>query len=192
MEQLDIFQQIQTYLDLMSGAERFQSLAYIAAALLFILALAGLSQQKSARNGNLAGIVGMTVVLIATIVVVAIASIIPNLGSLSGFDVLYALEAALEEGMSQAWITIGLILLALLVGAVIGILKAKRVKMTEMPELVALLHSFVGAAAVLVGIGSFLTAPGDGTYEGAFHMGGSGAGGLHRCSHLYRFDNRES
>lgn len=171
MEQLDIFQQIQTYLDLMSGAERFQSLAYIAAALLFILALAGLSQQKSARGGNLAGIVGMTAALIATIVVVAIASVIPNLGSLSGFDVLHALEAALEEGMSQAWITLGLILLALLVGAVIGILKAKRVKMTEMPELVALLHSFVGAAAVLVGIGSFLTAPGDGTYEGAFHMG---------------------
>ena len=171
MENLVIIQQIQAYFDLLSGAERFQALAYIAAALLFILALAGLSKQKSARNGNLAGIVGMTVALVATIVVVVIASVAPNLGSSSGFEALYALADALEEGTSRPWITIGLILLAILIGAVIGIFKAKRVKMTAMPELVALLHSFVGAAAVLVGISSFLTTPGDGTYEGAFHMG---------------------
>lgn len=171
MQISDVIQQIQTYLDVLSGAERFQALAYIVAALLFILALAGLSKQKSARSGNHAGIVGMTIALVATIIVVVIASIAPNLGSAGGFEALYTLASALEEGMPQAWITIGLILLALLIGAVIGIVKAKRVKMTEMPELVALLHSFVGAAAVLVGIGSFLTTPGDGTYDGAFHMG---------------------
>lgn len=174
MQISDAIQQIQTYLGVLSGAERFQALAYITAALLFILALAGLSKQRSARSGNLAGIVGMTIALVATIVVVVAASIAPNLGSTGGFEALYALANALEEGMSQAWITIGLILLALLIGAVIGIVKAKRVKMTEMPELVALLHSFVGAAAVLVGIGSFLTTPGDGTYDGAFHMGEAG------------------
>lgn len=64
-----------------------------------------------------------------------------------------------------------LILLALAVGALVGSFKALRVKMTGMPELVAMLHSFVGACAVLVGLGSFLAAPGDGTYENAFHMG---------------------
>lgn len=126
---------------------RSQSLAYIIAALLFILALAGLSKQKSAMRGNVLGIIGMVVALAIVVVATAV------------------------EGEQAPLTTIGLILVAVLIGAAVGVWKALRVQMTAMPELVALLHSFVGAAAVLVGINSFLMTPGDGTYDGAFHMG---------------------
>ncbi len=124
-----------------------QNLAYILAALLFVLALAGLSRQKTAASGNTAGIVGMIIALVVTIVVAVVAD---------------------EEGRM---ITLGLIIAAIVIGGAFGIYKAKTVKMTGMPQLVALLHSFVGAAAVLVGINSFLTDPGSGTYENAFHLG---------------------
>lgn len=126
---------------------RFQALAYILAALLFILALAGLSKQKSAKSGNLMGIFGMLVALVATIVV------------------------TLTNTQAGALFAIVLMVAAILVGAIIGIVKAVRVKMTGMPELVAQLHSFVGAAAVLVGFNSFFTTPGAESAENAFHMG---------------------
>lgn len=132
---------------ILDGLARFQSLAYILAALLFILALAGLSKQKSATLGNTSGIIGMVIALVATITIALVLSVAP---------------------MS---LTAGLMALAIVIGAAIGIFKALRVQMTGMPELVAMLHSFVGAAAVLVGINSFLADPGNGTYENAFHMG---------------------
>ncbi|WP_099132315.1 Re/Si-specific NAD(P)(+) transhydrogenase subunit beta [Xenorhabdus ehlersii] len=100
--------------------------AYIVAAILFIFSLAGLSRHESARRGNIFGIVGMAIALVATILG-------PDTGK------------------------IGWIILAMVIGAVIGIRLAKKVEMTEMPELVAILHSFVGLAAVLVGFNSFIT-----------------------------------
>ena len=100
-------------------------LAYLVAGLLFIASLAGLSKQSTARRGNLLGIVGMAIAVLATIVAPAV----------SGDTV---------------------ILVTLIVGGVIGALVAARVVMTDMPQLVAILHSFVGAAAVLVGFASFL------------------------------------
>ncbi|MGC9423687.1 MULTISPECIES: Re/Si-specific NAD(P)(+) transhydrogenase subunit beta [Vibrio] len=102
--------------------------AYIVAALFFILSLAGLSKQESARAGNYYGIAGMAIALFATI---------------------FSPDA---QGLS--WI-----LLAMVIGAGIGIHLAKKVEMTQMPELVAMLHSFVGMAAVLVGYNSLLDAP---------------------------------
>ncbi|PFG58177.1 NAD(P) transhydrogenase subunit beta [Vibrio sp. ES.051] len=102
--------------------------AYIVAALFFIMSLAGLSKQESARNGNYYGIAGMTIALIATI-----------------FS---------PEAQGFAWVII-----AMVIGGAIGIFYAKKVEMTEMPELVAILHSFVGLAAVLVGYNSYLDAP---------------------------------
>lgn len=126
---------------------RFQSLAYILAALLFILALAGLSKQKSARSGNKMGIAGMAVALIATFIV------------------------ALTQTEAGALLAIVFMVASILVGGIIGIIKAVRVKMTGMPELVAQLHSFVGLAAVLVGFNSFFATPGADTAENAFHMG---------------------
>lgn len=99
--------------------------AYIIAALFFILSLAGLSNQESARRGNLFGMVGMAIALIATI-----------------FS---------ENTEGVAWI-----LVAMILGAAIGIHRAKKVEMTEMPELIAILHSFVGLAAVFVGFNSYM------------------------------------
>lgn len=126
---------------------RFQSLAYIVAAILFILALAGLSRQTSAQRGNRLGMVGMALALLATIWVV-----VANAGDATAVAVI-------------------LIVLALVIGAGVGIPVAKRVEMTGMPELIALLHSFVGLAAVIVGYNSFIETPGEDSIFNAFHMG---------------------
>ena len=103
--------------------------AYVVAALLFILSLAGLSKQQTARRGNRFGIAGMVLALAATGLLV----------------VLGLLEQ--ENGL------LGLALLggAVVVGGAIGLWRAARVEMTGMPQLIALFHSFVGLAAVLVG-----------------------------------------
>ncbi|CAG75106.1 pyridine nucleotide transhydrogenase subunit-beta [Pectobacterium atrosepticum SCRI1043] len=99
--------------------------AYIVAAILFIFSLAGLSKHETSQQGNIFGISGMALALIATI-----------LGPDSG--------------------NVGWIIVAMAIGGSIGIYLARKVEMTEMPELVAILHSFVGMAAVLVGFNSFL------------------------------------
>jgi NAD(P) transhydrogenase subunit beta len=110
--------------------------AYIVAALLFILALAGLSKHESARMGNRYGIIGMTIALIITIIAAT-----------------WGVEGAGEANdRSGSGLTgLALIAVAMAIGAVIGIWRARRVEMTGMPELIAMLHSFVGLAAVLVG-----------------------------------------
>ncbi|MEM7357469.1 MAG: Re/Si-specific NAD(P)(+) transhydrogenase subunit beta [Pseudomonadota bacterium] len=98
--------------------------AYIAAAILFILSLSGLSHQESSRRGNWYGIIGMTIAIVATI-------LNPSVNS-------YAM-----------------LMVAMLIGGAIGARMAAKVEMTQMPELVAILHSFVGLAAVLVGFASY-------------------------------------
>ncbi len=133
--------------EVLDALERFQSLAYILAALLFILALASLSKQKTAQLGNKLGIVGMAIALVVTVVT----------------------AAAQDE--SAAVLAVVLMIVAIAVGACIGIWKAVKVQMTGMPELVAMLHSFVGAAAVLVGYNSFFMTPGANTADNAYHMG---------------------
>jgi NAD(P) transhydrogenase subunit beta len=107
--------------------------AYLVAALLFVLSLAGLSRHETAKSGNLYGIAGMALALVATV-------------ALAADD----LEAA----------AIVAILVAMAVGAAIGIWRARQVEMTGMPELIALLHSFVGLAAVLVGWNGYLSVEG--------------------------------
>ncbi|MEM9136418.1 MAG: Re/Si-specific NAD(P)(+) transhydrogenase subunit beta [Cyanobacteria bacterium P01_F01_bin.42] len=101
------------------------TIAYIAASALFILSLGGLSNQETARRGNLFGILGMVLALIAT--------------------------AANIDASSY-----GTLAAVVIPGAIIGAVLAARVAMTSMPELVAILHSFVGLAAVFVGFGNFL------------------------------------
>lgn len=105
----------------------FVSVAYVLASVLFILSLGGLSHQESARRGNLFGIAGIIIAVGATI-----AGVNMGIGSTST------------------------IILALVIGAVIGLFLANKVEMTQMPQLVALLHSFVGLAAVLVGFAGHL------------------------------------
>lgn len=99
--------------------------AYIAAGVLFILSLGGLSNQETARRGNLYGILGMAIALLATIL---------------GHEV---------TGYALIIVTMG-------IGGGIGVMVSRKVQMTQMPELVAILHSFVGMAAVLVGIAGYL------------------------------------
>ena len=111
--------------------------AYIVSALLFIMALAGLSKHESAKTGNAYGVTGMAIAIVATIYL--------------------ALKGASAEGALGVPAALGLIVVAMAIGAAIGIWRAKSVEMTGMPELIAILHSLVGAAAVLVGYNSFLT-----------------------------------
>lgn len=109
------------------------SSVYVAASILFILSLGGLSGQETARRGNLFGILGMALAIAVTVLT-------PNVGNY------------------------GLILILMVVGGGIGAIVATRVQMTAMPQLVALLHSLVGLAAVLVGIGTYIDA--DSNYVG--------------------------
>ncbi|HPU14258.1 MAG TPA: Re/Si-specific NAD(P)(+) transhydrogenase subunit beta [Aeromicrobium sp.] len=107
--------------------------AYIVAALLFVLSLAGLSKHETARKGVYYGISGMTLALVATVILVIDAS-----------------------NYYDDWVGFGLLLLAMVIGGSIGLWRAAKVEMTGMPELIALLHSFVGLAAVLVGWNGYL------------------------------------
>ena len=102
------------------------SAAYLVAAVLFIFSLAGLSKQETAQRGNVLGIIGMVIAIVATL--------------------------ASTQIDGNNWIVTG----AMAIGAAIGVRLALKVEMTEMPELVAILHSFVGMAAVLVGFSSTL------------------------------------
>lgn len=102
------------------------TMSYIGASILFILSLGGLSNQETARRGNYYGMVGMVIAILAT-----------------------ALSAAVTENYV-------VLMGALLVGGFIGSQAALRVQMTQMPELVAAMHSLVGMAAVLVGYANFL------------------------------------
>jgi NAD(P) transhydrogenase subunit beta len=106
-------------------SQNLLTVAYIAASALFILSLAGLSNQETARKGNIFGISGMLIAFVAT---------------------------ALSSNVT-AYGTLGAVIIP---GAIIGAIVASRVAMTSMPELVAILHSFVGMAAVLVGIANYL------------------------------------
>lgn len=104
------------------------SAAYIAAAILFILSLSGLSNQETSKRGNWYGIIGMALAIFATIMN-------PNVSSY------------------------GWLIVAAVIGGTIGARLAAKVEMTQMPELIAMLHSFVGMAAVLVGFSSYFDAP---------------------------------
>lgn len=103
----------------------FATTSYIVAIALFIMSLSGLSQHATSRRGNIYGMIGMLLALIATAFLIPVTGYVP-------------------------------LLAAIIPGGIIGSFLASRVAMTSMPELVAMLHSFVGAAAVLVGISNYL------------------------------------
>jgi len=101
------------------------TMSYIAATVLFILSLSGLSNQETARRGNYYGMLGMSIAILATV-------------------------------LSPAVTSYTILLVALLIGGAIGARAAIKVEMTQMPELVAIMHSLVGMAAVLVGFANFM------------------------------------
>ncbi|QKO23569.1 Re/Si-specific NAD(P)(+) transhydrogenase subunit beta [Rhodoferax sp. BAB1] len=108
-------------------SQSLATVAYLGAAILFILSLGGLSNPETSRRGNLFGMVGMALAVLATVF-----------------------------GPRVSAAGIPWIIAALLVGGSIGLYAAKVVKMTQMPELVALMHSLVGLAACLVGFASYV------------------------------------
>lgn len=108
-------------------SQSLATMAYLGAAILFILSLGGLSNPETSRRGNLFGMLGMAIAILATVVGPRVTT----------------------DGI--AWIVA-----ALVIGGGIGIYAAKVVKMTQMPELVALMHSLVGLAACLVGFASYV------------------------------------
>jgi NAD(P) transhydrogenase subunit beta len=114
------------------------TVSYLAATILFVLSLGGLSNPETSRRGNLYGMIGMAIAVLATV-----------LGP-------HVTKAA------YPWI-VG----AMLVGAVIGLYAARVVKMTQMPELVALMHSLVGLVAVLVGFANHIDPAASAGLQGA-------------------------
>ena len=109
-------------------SEGLVTVSYIGATILFILTLGGLSNQETARRGNLYGIIGMTLAIVATVFGPEVS------GTMS-----YILIAVMMG-----------------IGGAVGITLARKVEKTQMPELVAILHSLVGLAAVLVGYVNFM------------------------------------
>ena len=103
------------------------TVAYLGATILFILSLGGLSNPETSRRGNLYGIIGMTIAVLATVL-----------------------------GPRVAAVGIPWIVAAMVVGGAIGLYAARAVQMTQMPELVAIMHSLVGLAACLVGFASYV------------------------------------
>src|SRR3954465_11653746 len=114
------------------------TVSYLGAIILFILSLGGLSSPESSRRGNLYGMIGMAIAVISTI-----------------FG---------PQVTTQGY---GFILGALVVGAAVGLYAARVVKMTQMSELVALMHSLVGLAAVLIGYANYIDPAATGHLQGA-------------------------
>jgi NAD(P) transhydrogenase beta subunit len=148
--------------------------AYIIAALMFIRALAGLSQHETAKAGNNFGIAGMTVALLATV--------------------------ALAVDRNISGLGFALLLVTTVIGATIGLWRARVVEMTQMPELIALFHSFVGLAALMVGWNGYLSV--ENKLHGAEALSFKALGtlgihhaeGVHRCvhrrGHVHRLGDR--
>src|SRR6188472_2890036 len=112
--------------------------AYLAATILFILCLGGLSNQETSRRGNLYGTIGMAIAVLATVFGPAVTP--------AGYPYIVA---------------------GMVVGAAIGLYAARVVQMTQMPELVALMHSLVGLAAMLVGFANYIDPAATAHFKGA-------------------------
>ncbi len=121
----------------MEFSQGLVTVSYIGATILFILTLGGLSNQETARRGNLYGMTGMAIAILATVFGPEVTANVP--------------------------VIIG----TMLIGASVGLMLAKKVQMTEMPELVAILHSLVGMAAVLVGYANFMDPDAAANFNGA-------------------------
>ncbi|MXO63510.1 NAD(P)(+) transhydrogenase (Re/Si-specific) subunit beta [Qipengyuania oceanensis] len=154
------------------------ALAYLVSGVFFILALRGLSSPATSRTGNRFGMIGMAVAVVTTLVthfpwIRPDAAKCAQIRNVSSDGSTFAFDGPGPCGyMSYPdWFSAGEILIAIVIGAIIGITIARRIAMTAMPELVAAFHSLVGLAAVLVGWAAYLN-------PGAFGLlvdGGIGA-----------------
>jgi NAD(P) transhydrogenase subunit beta len=127
-----------------AAAPGWASLAYLIAGGLFILALRGLSSPVSSRRGNRYGMAGMAIAVVTTLIVHALGGDSETFGF-----ALFVDEEAVTTGLLEIAAAIG-------IGAAIGLVTARRIAMTDMPQLVAAFHSLVGMAAVLVAAAAYL------------------------------------
>ena len=132
-----------------TAGSSFAALAYLIAGVCFILALRGLSSPTSSQRGNRFGMIGMTIAVVTTLVThVPIDHLLVE-GSTAAYDYTAMLSRV-------DYLTVVELLAAIGIGAVIGIVTARRIAMTDMPQLVAAFHSLVGLAAVLVACAAYL------------------------------------
>jgi H+-translocating NAD(P) transhydrogenase subunit beta len=135
-------------------------LAYLVSGIFFILALRGLSSPSTSRRGNRFGMAGMLIAVVTTLVtqltdrhrIVGCGPKPPSTDALTQIG-----EECWAVQLSPSYDTLFLIIGAIGIGAVFGLTTAKRIKMTDMPQLVAAFHSLVGLAAVLVGVAAYLS-----------------------------------
>jgi NAD(P) transhydrogenase subunit beta len=125
------------------------ALAYLVAGVCFILALRGLSSPATSQRGNRYGIIGMTIAVVTTLITHA-----PRLAVLVHADLITGTVG--PAVFVPDYVTLAEILAAIAIGAAIGLTTARRIAMTDMPQLVAAFHSLVGLAAVLVAAAAFL------------------------------------
>ena len=122
-------------------------LAYLISGVCFILALRGLSSPESSRRGNYTGMVGMAIAVVTTLATHF--HWMQPTGTAPNGTAVYDLNNGL-------FASAGGILLAMLIGGGVGLVTARKIQMTAMPQLVAAFHSLVGMAAVLVGAAAYL------------------------------------
>ena len=127
-------------------ANPWASLAYLVAGVCFILALRGLSSPATSQQGNRMGIIGMTIAVVTTLVTHVPTQVITGLPQFGLDPDVHVID----------WFTAGEIVAAIGIGAAIGLVTARKIAMTDMPQLVAAFHSLVGLAAVLVAAAAFL------------------------------------
>jgi len=139
---------------------------YLVAGVLFIMALRGLSSPASARQGNLFGMIGMLIAIVTTLAV----------------------------SNPESWVSWALIIGGLSIGGTVGAVMAKRIAMTDMPQLVAAFHSLVGLAAVFVAAAALYAPEAFGIGElGAIEaLGRNEPWGSYRRLHFYRLGHRLS
>ena len=130
-----------------SATPAWALLAYLVSGVLFILALRGLSSPSTSQRGNRYGMIGMGIAVVTTLIVH-----FPKV-ELTPLPGKYCFDSC---GFRADWISFGEILTAIAIGGAIGWITARRIKMTDMPQLVAAFHSLVGMAAVLVGWAAYL------------------------------------
>ncbi len=127
------------------------ALAYLVAGVCFILALRGLSSPTSSQRGNRFGMIGMAIAVVTTLVTHVPSLVVPDC-----LDATNCSSYPARLFPSPDYGSIALILAAIALGAAIGIVTARRIAMTAMPQLVAAFHSLVGLAAVLVAVAAYL------------------------------------
>ena len=158
------------------AASPWVAVAYLVAGVCFILALRGLSSPATSQRGNRFGMAGMAIAVGTTLV-----THVPAVATLSVFEV--GPVAAIETWRVN-WPAVAEILIAIGLGAAIGLVTARRIAMTAMPQLVAAFHSLVGLAAVLVAAAAFLNPQAFGIADMVVPLIGQPFATIHRVSRI--------